>query len=123
MPSNKTISFQSIDEYHSTFPSPVRKLLDELRSIIQKTAPKAKETISYNMPTFKGIKNLVHYAGYKNHIGFYPTPSPINHYKDELKKFKFSKGAIQFPLDQKLPKALIQKMVRFRIQEDSKNLS
>ncbi|MCX8020690.1 MAG: DUF1801 domain-containing protein, partial [Chitinophagaceae bacterium] len=85
---------------------------------IKQVAPQATETISYNIPTFKLNKNLVHYAAYKQHIGFYPTSSPMTVFKDELTKYKTSKGAIQFPIDKPLPTTLIKKIVKFRVKED-----
>lgn len=95
----------------------IQVLLGEMREIIRKAAPKAVETISYNMPAFKQGKILVYYAANKSHIGFYPTPQPIKVFADELKKYKTSKGAIQFPIDEKLPAVLIRKIVRFRVGE------
>lgn len=111
--------FKTIDEYHLSFPKNIRNILETLRKTIKQIAPKAQEVISYNMPTFKLNKNLVHYAAYKEHIGFYPTPSPIKKFKDELVKYKTSKGAIQFPIDKPLPSALIKKMVKYRVMEIS----
>ena len=112
--------FDSIEEYHASFSEPVRKILDNVRKAIKQAAPLAIETISYNMPTFKLNRNLVHYAAYKNHIGFYPTPSPIKAFKDELAKYKTSKGGIQFPIEEPLPIALIKRIVKFRVMEDGK---
>lgn len=109
--------FTSIDEYHESFPVEIQILLGQLRDVIRKAAPKATETISYNMPAFRQEKVLVYYAAYKNHIGFYPTPGPLNVFSEELKKYKSSKGAVQFPIDEKLPAALIRKMVKFRVDE------
>lgn len=110
--------FRSIDEYHATVPEDVQKKLQQLRELILRSAPKATEVISYNMPAFKQNKVLVYYAAYKAHIGFYPTPAPLLHFKDELNAYKTSKGAIQFPLDKALPVALIRKMVKFRVEQD-----
>ncbi len=89
-----------------------------MRSTIAKAAPKADEAISYGMPTFKLQGNLVHFAGYKNHIGFYPAPSGIVNFAEDLKKYQTSKGAIQFPIDEKLPLALVTKIVKFRVKEN-----
>lgn len=114
------MKFKNIDEYHSNAPEKALKLLDELRELILSAAPGCEETISYNMPAFRLKKTLVYYAVHKMHIGFYPTSSPIVFFKDELSDFKFSKGAVQFPLDQPLPKALIKKMVQFRVTEVEK---
>lgn len=107
----------TIDEYHQSYPQEVQDLLQQLRQAILQAAPKATETISYGMPAFKLNKVLVYYAAYKNHIGFYPTPKPIVHFKEELILFKTSKGAIQFPINQKLPLALIKKIVKFRVAD------
>ncbi len=107
----------TIDEYHQLYPQEVQDLLQQLRQAILQAAPKATETISYGMPAFKLNKVLVYYAAYKNHIGFYPTPKPIVHFKEELIPFKTSKGAIQFPINQKLPLALIKKIVKFRVAD------
>ena len=111
--------FKSVDEYHAQFDAASRKLLDEMRNTIKQAAPKAAEVISYNMPAFcqeNGV--LVYYAGYKNHIGFYPTSSPIKVFKSKLKKYKTSKGAIQFPTDEHIPKGLIKEIVKYRIKEN-----
>jgi uncharacterized protein YdhG (YjbR/CyaY superfamily) len=112
----------TIDAYLANFPADVRQALHALRNAICESAPEATETISYQMPTFKlNGKNLVHFAAYKNHIGFYPTPSAIKHFADELTHYKTSKGAIQFPIDQPLPLDLIQRMVAFRVEETASN--
>ncbi|MBA2421832.1 MAG: DUF1801 domain-containing protein, partial [Chitinophagales bacterium] len=88
------------------------------RVIIRKAAPKAEETINYAMPTFTLNGNLVHFAAYKNHIGFYPTPSGIDAFKKELSLYKGAKGSVQFPIDKPLPWALITKIVKFRVKEN-----
>jgi len=103
-----------VRQYIEQFPKSVQDKLWELHAIIQAVIPSADEIISYKMPAFKEKQVLVYYAGYKNHIGFYPTAQPIEVFKNELKNFKFSKGSIQFPLDQPLPKQLIQEIVQFR---------
>lgn len=108
----------SIDQHIAEFPRETQQLLELLRMTIQKAAPKAEEVISYNMPAFKLNSVLVWFAGYKNHIGFYPSSSPIVVFKDQLTKYKTSKGAIQFPLDKPLPLTLITKIVKFRIKQD-----
>ena len=113
------VKFKTIDEYHSNFSGDVRKKLDQLREAIRSAAPKSEEEISYNMPAFRQNKVLVYYAASKNHIGFYPTPRPILTFKNELKDFKTSKGAIQFPLDKKIPLSLVKKIVKFRVLEDA----
>lgn len=106
-----------IDEYIDSFPEPVRSLLIQMRETVQKAAPEAVEDICYRMPTYKLNGNLVHFAGYKNHIGFYPTPSAIEKFKHDLTLYKTSKGAIQFPIDQPLPLELVRKIVLFRVKE------
>jgi uncharacterized protein YdhG (YjbR/CyaY superfamily) len=110
--------FNNIDEYHSEQTEAIQMKLEQLRKAIQKAAPKAAETIGYGMPAFKQNKVLVYYAGYKSHIGFYPTPNAIVAFKAELTKYKTSKGAIQLPINQPLPLTLIKKLVRFRLKED-----
>lgn len=105
------IKFSNIDEYHSSFPADVQKIMQELRQTIKQVAPEATETISYNIPTFK---KLVSYAAYKKHIGFYPGASALTVFKDELTGFKTAKGTIQFPIDKPLPIVLIKKIVKFR---------
>ncbi|NBP55453.1 DUF1801 domain-containing protein [bacterium] len=107
-----------VEEYIQNQVPSIQPKLELLRQAIREVAPEVEEVISYNMPTFKLNKVLVYYAVNKNHIGFYPTPSPILHFQKELKPYKTSKGAIQFPLDQPLPIDLIQKIVKFRIKED-----
>lgn len=108
----------NIDTYISTFPKEIQEKLEQLRVTIKKAAPKAEETIKYGMPTLTLNGNLVHFAAYKNHIGFYPVPSAIKTFKKELADFKTSKGAIQFPLDKPLPLNLITKIVKFRVKEN-----
>lgn len=92
--------------------------MTELYLAIKKSAPEAEEKISYQIPTFYLNGNLIHFAGYKNHIGFYPTSSGIKAFKKELSKYKNSKGSVQFPLDEKLPLALIKKIVKYRVKEN-----
>jgi uncharacterized protein YdhG (YjbR/CyaY superfamily) len=111
--------YSPVVEYIDAFPEPVRSLLFQMRETIQKAAPEAVEAICYRMPTYKLNGNLVHFAGYKNHIGFYPTPSAIEKFKHALTLYKTSKGAIQFPVDQPLPLALVRKIVLFRVKESS----
>jgi uncharacterized protein YdhG (YjbR/CyaY superfamily) len=105
-----------VDEYIARFPKS-RRILEELRRVVRKSAPQATEAWSYGMPTFKLNGNLVHFAAYKNHIGFYPTPSAIAAFKQELVQYKTSKGAIQFPLDKPIPFDLVERMVKFRVKE------
>lgn len=108
----------NIDQYIAAFPGEVQKLLQQMRSIIRKAAPKAEETISYAIPTLKLNGNLVHFAAFKNHIGFYPGPSGIEAFKDEFSTYHAAKGSVRFPLDQPLPVALISKVVKFRAKEN-----
>lgn len=107
-----------IDAYISTFPANIQDLLNQMRQTIAQAAPQAVEKMSYGMPTFFLRKNLVHFAAAKNHIGFYPAPSGVLAFKDELAQYKTSKGAIQFPLDKPLPKELIARIVAFRVKEN-----
>ncbi len=113
------ITSKEIDEYILSFPDETQAKLNTLRLIIQKEVPNAIETFKYAMPTFDLYGNLVHFAGYKHHIGFYPAPSGLKAFKAEIEKFPNSKGAVQFPLDQELPVELIQKIVQFRIKENT----
>lgn len=106
-----------IDNYIKTFPVDIQLKLEEIRTIIIQAAPEASEIISYKMPAYKQHEILVYFAGYKSHIGFYPTANGIATFIDEIKKYKYAKGSVQFPLNEELPKALITKIVKFRIQE------
>lgn len=110
--------FASIDEYIATFPEETQEILKQLRAAIKETAPEAKEKFSYGIPTFTLNGNLVHFAAFKTHIGFYPTPSGIEAFKDELAGYKQAKGSVQFPIDQPLPLELIRRIVAFRIAEN-----
>lgn len=116
LPSQK---FRDTDEYIAAFPPETQAILQELRQTIKKAAPKAEEVISYNMPGYKQQGMLVWYAGYKNHIGFYPKPSGLFEFRKELSAYKSSKGAVQFPIDKPLPLNLITKMVKFRLKENA----
>lgn len=107
---------ETIDQYIQQFPNDIREKLTELKNVILKAAPEATEKISYKMPTFQWKENLIYFAAYKNHIGIYPTSKPIIHFKEELKNYKSSKGAFQIPLNQEIPKDLIEKIVTFRIE-------
>jgi len=117
MESNK-VGFISIDEYIATFPEEIQKILEELRATIKAAAPEAEEKISYQMPTFALKGNLVHFAAFKNHIGFYPIPDGIEEFKDELSAYKGGKGSVQFPLDKPLPFNLISRIVKFRVRQN-----
>lgn len=114
------VTFSTIDEYIALFPKEIQDILQKMRTTIQKAAPDATEAISYQMPTFKLNGNLVHFAGYKHHIGFYPAPSGIEAFKKELAPYTQGKGSIQFPLDQPIPYDLVTKIVQFRVKENLK---
>jgi len=109
----------TIDEYISSFPKDIQKVLEEIRSAIRKAAPDAVEAISYGIPTFKLNGNLVHFAAFKNHIGFYPTPNGIEEFEKELSVYKQGKGSVQFPLDKPLPLTLITKIVKYRAKKNT----
>lgn len=109
---------RDIDEYISGFPSEVRKILRRIRATIRKAAPGAEEAIKYRMPTFVLHGNLVHFAAYENHIGFYPVPSGIEAFKKELAPYVSGKGTLRFPLDEPIPFGLITKIVKFRVKEN-----
>jgi uncharacterized protein YdhG (YjbR/CyaY superfamily) len=111
--------YSNIDEYIKTFPPSVREVLQKIRQMIKEAAPQAEETISYNMPAFKTKRVLVYFAAFENHIGFFPTPSGIEAFKEELSGYKLSKGTVQFPLNGTVPYELIRKIVLFRVQEVS----
>src|SRR5689334_5299484 len=115
--SNKQL--KTIDEYISMFPDNVQKILKQVRQTIREAAPQAQETINYQMPTFTLNGNLVHFAAFKNHVGFYPTPTGIEAFKEELSVYKGAKGSVQFPIDQPLPWSLIRRIVEYRVKENS----
>ncbi|MEW5719131.1 MAG: DUF1801 domain-containing protein [Chloroflexota bacterium] len=110
--------FETIDEYIAECPEDVRPLLEKLRRVIRDAAPQAEEAISYAIPTFKLNGNLVHFAAFKNHIGFYPTPPAIVAFKKELASYKQAKGSVQFPLAQPIPFGLVKKIVKFRVKQN-----
>jgi uncharacterized protein YdhG (YjbR/CyaY superfamily) len=109
---------ETIDEYIGAFPDTIRQILQSVRTTLQQAAPAATETIRYQIPTFTFNGNLVHFAAYKHHIGFYPTPSGITAFKKELAVYKTSKGAVQFPLDKPIPLDLIRLITLFRVKEN-----
>jgi uncharacterized protein YdhG (YjbR/CyaY superfamily) len=117
---DKKTTYESIDEYILQFPSEVQEILEKLRRVIKESAPDAKEKISYQMPAFVLNGNLVYFAAYKKHIGFYPTPSGINAFKNELSEYKGGKGTVQFPIEKPLPYELISRIVKFRAAENKK---
>lgn len=109
----------TVDEYIDSFPLDVQSILQNVRTTIKKAAPDAVETIKYGIPTFVQNGNLVHFGGYKKHIGFYPAPSGIEQFQDEMASYKGAKGSVQFPLDKPIPYDLIAQIVRFRVTESS----
>lgn len=110
--------FKTMDEYIDTFPEDVRRILNELRQTIRQVAPEAEETINYQIPTFTLNGNLVHFAAFENHIGFYPTPSGMEAFKKELSGYKGAKGSVQFPINEPLPLPLIRRIVEFRVKQN-----
>lgn len=110
-------NIKTIDEYIMQFAVDKSQILMKIRDVISKAAPKAKEKISYGMPTFFLNGNLVHFAAQKNHIGFYPAPSGIEKFKEQLAGYKSSKGAVQFPYGKPIPYDLISEIVKFRVSE------
>lgn len=107
----------TIDEYIAGFPSEVRAILERVRDAIRRAAPDAVEAIKYRMPTFVLDENLAHFAAFENHIGFYPTPSGIERFQDDLSRYKHAKGSVQFPIDEPMPLDLIGRIVEFRVGE------
>jgi uncharacterized protein YdhG (YjbR/CyaY superfamily) len=110
--------FETIDEYIGMFPEDVQRILNELRQTIRVAAPAARETINYQIPTFTLNGNLVHFAAFENHIGFYPTPSGMEAFKKELSGYKGAKGSVQFPIHEPLPLPLIRRIVEYRVKEN-----
>lgn len=120
MEENKN-TFETIDEYILKFPQEVQEILKTLRRVIKEAAPAAEEKISWQMPTFVLYGSLVHFAAYKNHIGFYPGASGIDAFKHELAEYKGAKGSVQFPIGKPLPNELISRIVKFRVAENIKH--
>ena len=116
MKTNNTAA-ENIDSYIKSYPEHIQAILSEIRLTIRKAAPEATEAIKYQIPTFVLKKNLVHFAAFKNHIGFYPAPAAIEKFKNKLTDYTFSKGAIQFPLDRAIPYDLISEIVKFRVDQ------
>jgi uncharacterized protein YdhG (YjbR/CyaY superfamily) len=108
----------TVDEYISAFPKETQQLLQQVRAAVKKAAPKAEERISYGMPAYHYQGMLVYFAGYEKHIGFYATPTGHHAFNKELSKYKQGKGSVQFPIHEKLPLALITKIVKFRVKEN-----
>jgi uncharacterized protein YdhG (YjbR/CyaY superfamily) len=107
-----------IDSYIADFPEATQALLQQIRATIQAAAPEATETISYAIPTFVYYGNLVHFAGYKEHIGFYPGAAGIEAFKEDISKYKWAKGSVQFPLNEPLPLDLVTRIVNYRLAQN-----
>jgi uncharacterized protein YdhG (YjbR/CyaY superfamily) len=116
----KPTGFKTIDQYIATFPPNIQAIVQQIRQAIHETAPDAEETISYQMPAFKQNGVLVYFAAFKDHIGFFPTGSGVEAFKERLSGYKTSKGTIQFPLDKPIPLDLVKEIVRFRVSENLK---
>lgn len=110
-------NYKNIDEYITSFPDDVQVLLQKIRNTIHAAAPAAEEAIKYGIPTFVLNGNLVHFGGYKSHIGFYPAPMGIEAFKEETAQYEAGKGTLQFPLDKPLPLDLITRIVKFRVEK------
>lgn len=108
----------TIDEYIAGFPEDVQSKLQQMRATIRAAAPDAVEAISYQMPTFRLNGNLVHFAAFKNHIGFYPAPQGIEMFKEDLSKYKGAKGSVQFPINEPLPLDLVRRIVEYRVEQN-----
>ncbi|MFN0070919.1 MAG: iron chaperone [Chloroflexota bacterium] len=108
---------RNIDEYIAGFPRDVQEILERIRATIKNVAPEAEEAIKYQIPTFVLNGNLVHFAAFKNHVGFYPTPSGIEAFKEELSPYDGAKGSVKFPIDKPMPLGLIEQIVNFRVEE------
>lgn len=115
--SSKNIT--SIDDYIAQFPENIQEILEQLRKTVRNSAPESEETISYQMPAFRQKGILVYFAAFKNHIGFYPTPSGIEKFRKGLSGYEVSKGTVKFPIDKPIPLDLISKIVKFRVKENS----
>jgi uncharacterized protein YdhG (YjbR/CyaY superfamily) len=117
---NNKKGISTIDEYIDSFPGEIQKKLNEIRATVKKAAPDAEEKISYQMPAFALNGNLVYFAAFKDHIGFFPTSSGINAFEKEITAYKSGKGTMQFPLDKPLPLDLISRIVKYRLVENMK---
>lgn len=113
-----THNVKTVDEYISMFPENVQIILKKLRQTVKQSAPKAEETISYRIPTFKLNGNLVHFGAFNDHIGFFPTSSGIEAFKKELSPYKLSRGTAQFPFNKPIPYDLVKRIVRYRVKEN-----
>lgn len=108
----------TIDEYIAAYPPEIREILEKVRATIREAAPDAQEAMKYRLPTFTLKGNLVHFGAFKKHIGFYPAPSGLEQFREELSAYEGSKGAVRFPLDRPIPYDLIREIVRFRVKEN-----
>ncbi len=117
------VTYKTIDEYISTFPPEVHQILQKFREVINEAAPEATEAISYGIPTFKLNGNLVHFGGYKHHIGFYPGAAGVEAFEKVLHKYEVSKGTIKFPIDKPIPFGLVTKIVKFRVLENQRKIT
>jgi uncharacterized protein YdhG (YjbR/CyaY superfamily) len=111
---------KTVDAYIAAFPASTRKILQKLRRVIRESAPGAEEAISYGIPTFKLNGNLVHFAAYEKHVGFYPTSSGITAFKKELAPYKLGRGTVQFPIDRPIPFTIVRKIVKYRVREQAR---
>ncbi len=109
---------RTIDDYIAGFPDDVREILEKIRMTIREAAPGAEETIKYQIPTFTLKGNLVHFAAFKKHIGFYPAPTGIEEFKQDLSAYEGAKGTVRFPLDEPIPFDLVSRIVKFRVKEN-----
>lgn len=113
-------NFKTIDEYIASFPNDIQVVLQQIRHAVRESAPQAEETISYKMPAFRQNGILVYFAAFKDHIGFFPTALGVEEFADKLKRYKTSKGTVQFPLNQPMPIELIKEIVSYRILQNQK---
>jgi uncharacterized protein YdhG (YjbR/CyaY superfamily) len=114
----ETNKYADVDQYIAQFPADIREKLEKIRETIKQVAPTAEEAISYGIPTFRLKGNLVHFAAFKNHIGFYPAPKGLEEFKVELSRWKGGKGSVQFPLNEPMPLELISRIVQFRVTQN-----
>jgi len=115
---NEQAAPESIDEYIAGFPQDVQEILKKIRATIREAAPDAEEKIAYQIPTFFLKGNLVHFGAFKKHIGFYPAPTGIEEFKEELSVYGWAKGTVKFPLDKPIPYDLIRRIAKFRVKEN-----
>ncbi len=115
-------SYKTIDAYIASYPKEVQVLLKQMRETIRKAAPKTTEAIKYGLPTFVQHGNVVHFGGFKKHIGFFPAPSGIEAFNKETAKYQKGKGTLQFSINEKLPLSLVTKITKYRLKEDAKRV-